>query len=367
MRLTVLLVLIVFQFGFSQERSKQYWQRYDRARIQLASDQPIRAIPTFQALYAEDSADANVALLLGISYIEANIETEKASLLLEQAKEEIGHLMENSGIGPPEYVYYYLIIAYTRAERCLKALKAFDTFVDLADHVDDKQYLKEARKWSMMCGDPTTEAIPIKKRLKKVDRKVVTEPHDYSTASTLYGVQVGALVDPQLTRKFEGLKNVEVYTDMTGTFRYVIGNFIYRSQALRMLEKVKGAGYPDAFIVDITDPDRFPLEVLSVDGIGVNETISGKVDYRIQLAAFAEPFEDKLANYYLMIDSISEVSLNELTLLTVGSFKSYGKALELRNEIRQKGFNEAFIVAFNRGRKIPVDDARKFLRDYTEE
>lgn len=359
--------LLFTQFAFAQERDNSYWQRYDQARILLASDQPIKAIPIFGTLCEEDSTDANSAFLLGVAYIEANIETEKATLLLEQAQNSVDRLIENSGIGPPEYVYYYLIIAYTRAGRCMRALKAFDTFVDHADHVDDKQYLKEARKWSMMCGDPATEAIPIKRRLKRVERKVVTEPHDYTTPSTLYGVQVGALVDPQLTRKFDGLKNVEVFTDMTGTFRYVIGNFIYRSQAERMLEKIRSAGYPDAFIVDITDPDRFPLEVLSVDGVGVNETISGKVEYRIQLAAFAEPFEDKVAEFYLMIDSISEINLNELTLLTVGSYKSYGKALETRNEIRQKGFNEAFIVAFNRGRKIPVDDARRFLRDYADE
>ena len=61
-----------------------------------------------------------------------------------------------------------------------------------------------------------------------------------------------------MTRKFDGLKNVEVFVDMHGVYRYVIGNFVFRSQAEKMLELVKGTGYADAFIVKITDEETIP-------------------------------------------------------------------------------------------------------------
>ena len=52
---------------------------------------------------------------------------------------------------------------------------------------------------------------------------------------------------------------------MYGVYRYVIGNFNFRSQAEKMLDVVKGVGYADAFIVNITDEERYPLEVVALD------------------------------------------------------------------------------------------------------
>ena len=164
-----------------------------------------------------------------------------------------------------------------------------------------------------------------------------------------------------MTRKFDGLKNVEVYVDMHGVYRYVIGNFVFKSQAQKMLDVVRNTGYIDAFVVNITDEERYPMEVIALDQRSPKSQIRGEVEYKIQLAAFKESMPDESARFYLMVDSISEVSLDDLTLLTVGNFKGYGNALERRTELRQMGFKDAFIVAFNQGRKVSVEDARRFL------
>jgi hypothetical protein len=129
-----------------------------------------------------------------------------------------------------------------------------------------------------------------------------------------------------------------------------------------MLDVVKGVGYADAFIVNITDDERYPLEVVALDQRSPKAQIRGTVDYRIQLAAFKESLPDESAQYYLMIDSISEVSVDDLTLLTVGSFISYGDAILRRDELRLMGFRDAFVVAFNEGRKVSIEDARQYLR-----
>lgn len=287
--------------------------------------------------------------------------------MLELAETHFSELWDNPGVGPPEHLYYYKILAYCRTGDCAKAQvelqKLEEEFEANQEFLkNDEYYLMDGRKWAGLCKEPTIKLLEIPERLVKPNLRVKTQPHRYTTFSTLYGVQIAALLEPQLTRRFDGLKNVEVYVDMQGVYRYVIGNFNFRSQAEKMLDIVKGVGYADAFVVNITDEDRYPLEVVTLDQLSPKTQIRGDVDYRIQLAAYRENLPYESARFYLMVDSITEIALEDLTLLTVGNYKSYGNALEKRDELRMMGFTDAFIIAFNEGRKIPIEDARQYLK-----
>ncbi|MCB9185519.1 MAG: hypothetical protein H6601_02095 [Flavobacteriales bacterium] len=375
MRFAILLPILMFLAFDSSEviaqeaRDQAFWDRYDQARLYIAKHNAGRAIQVLEELHAKDTANANVSYLLGVALIIVGKEPQRAVTLFERADGHFAELWDNPGVGPPEHLPYYLILAYCRTGQCAKATESLkrleDFFSSNEDFLkNDEYYLIDGRKWASRCKEPSAKALEIPERLVKPDLRVKTQPHKYSTYSELYGVQVAALLEPQMTRKFEGLKNVEVYVDMQGVYRYVIGNFVFRSQAEKMLEVVKGVGYADAFVVNITDEDRYPMEVVALDQTSPKAQISGEVDYRIQLAAFKESMPDESAQYYLMVDSIVEIGFEDLTLLTVGEFKSYGDAIERRDEIRRMGFRDAFIVAFNQGRKVPIEDARQYLRKY---
>ncbi|MCF8463760.1 MAG: SPOR domain-containing protein [Flavobacteriales bacterium] len=352
----------------AQEKQNQaFWDRYDQARLSIAKHNAGGSIKILEELYEIDSLNPNVGYLLGVAKIIVGQEPHRAARLFEMSDKHFNELWDNPGIGPPEHLFYYMILAYCRSGQCGKAKEALvrleEAFVDDKKFLgNDEYYLLDGRKWANMCSEPTMKLLEVPERLVKHDLLIRTQPHKYSTFSTLYGVQVAALIEPQMTRKFDGLKNVEVYVDMHGVYRYVIGNFNFRSQAEKMLDVVKGVGYADSFVVNITDEERYPLEVVALDQHSPKAQIRGTVDYRIQLAAFKESLPDELAQYYFMIDSISEVSVNDLTLLTVGSFISYGDAIQRRDELRLMGFRDAFIVAFNEGRKVSIEDARQYLR-----
>lgn len=355
-------------YGLAQDKKDQaFWDKFDQARLYIAKHNAGRSISILEELYALDSVNPNVNYLLGVSLIIVGKEPKRAVELFEMADRHFDELWDNPGVGPPEHLYYYLILAYCRTQQCDKAKENLqrleDAFAANEEFLkNDEYYLIDGRKWAGLCKEPTMELLEVPERLVKHDLRVKTQPHNYSTYSTLYGVQVAALLEPQMTRKFEGLKNVEVYVDMQGVYRYVIGNFVFRSQAEKMLDIVKGVGYVDAFIVNITDEDRYPLEVVALDQKSPKAQIRGEVDYRVQLAAFKESMPDESARFYLMVDSIVELNLEDLTLLTVGSYKSYGNAVERRDELRRMGFKDAFLVAFNEGRKVPINDARHYLR-----
>lgn len=369
LRYPTLVFLVLFSaLSLAQDKKDQaFWDEFDQDRLHIAKHNAGRSIKILEELYAKDTLNPNVGYLLGVSLIIVGKEPARAAKLFETADQHFGELWDNPGVGPPEHLFYYMILAYCRTGQCDKAkynLQRLEEVFNLSQEFlkDDEYYLIDGRKWANLCKEPTVKLLEVPERLVKPDLRVKTQPHKYSTYSTLYGVQVAALLEPQMTRKFDGLKNVEVFVDMHGVYRYVIGNFVFRSQAEKMLEVVKGTGYADAFIVKITDEERYPLEVVALNQKSPKAQIRGEVDYRIQLAAFKESMPDESARFYLMIDSISEMNLEDLTLLTVGNYKSYGDAIERRNELQRMGFNDAFVVAFNEGRKVPLEDARQYLR-----
>lgn len=362
-------VLLLFSAALqAQDRKDQvFWDRFDQARLYIAKHNAGGSIKILEELYVIDSLNPNVGYLLGVAKIIVGQEPQRAARLFEMADTHFDQLWDNPGVGPPEHLFYYMILAHCRSGQCDKAKEALvrleAAFAGEKEFLrNDEYYLFDGRKWANMCSEPTIKLLEVPERLVRPDLRISTQVHRYSTFSTLYGVQVAALLEPQMTRKFDGLKNVEVYVDMHGVYRYVIGNFNFRSQAEKMLQVVKGVGYADAFIVNITDEERYPLEVVALDQRSPKAQIRGTVDYRIQLAAFKESLPDESAQYYLMIDSIAEVSVDDLTLLTVGNYISYGDAVLRRDELRLMGFRDAFIVAFNEGRKVSIEDARQYLR-----
>jgi hypothetical protein len=354
-----------------EAKDQAFWDRFDQARLYIAKHNAGRSIRILEELQSIDSLNPNVSYLLGVSLIIVGKEAKRAAQLFELAHSHFDELWDNPGVGPPEHLFYYLVVAYCRSGECDKAklnlLKLEEVYAsDNGFLSEDEYYLIDGRKWGSLCKEPTLGLLEVSERLIPHNLIVKTQTHKYSTLSTLYGVQVAALLEPQMTRKFEGLKNVEVYVDMNGVYRYVIGHFSFQSQAEKMLEVVRSVGYVDAFVVNISDEDRYPLEVLALDQRSPKAQLRGELDYRVQLAAFKESLPEESARFYLMVDSISEVNLDDMTLLTVGQFKSYAVAVERRDELRMMGFKDAFIVAFNEGKKVSIDDARQYLRRNTE-
>jgi len=153
--------------------------------------------------------------------------------------------------------------------------------------------------------------------------------------------------------------------DENGVFRYVIGNFVLRSQAMKLLEEVRGAGYNDAFVVDINrkDDDRFSTGVTAVDFEPIHFKVRGKIDYRVQIGAFKEMMPDEISKLFLEIDGIEEYRQKDLTILTVGRYENYEVANQYKDELVAKGYADAFVVAFNYNQKISLRQAADYLKE----
>ena len=413
--------------GQTQEKDN-----FNQAKLHLANHKLNQAIPILENLWKSDPNNANLNYLLGLCYVKEDTQIKESVELLETASSiyttnyAAGSSRERRA---PEYVYYYLTIAYSKNGQCEEALRSLNKFYQVYTY-NDEYYLVDGQKWVRECNleKKHDEKVEPKKELKKEEPKVEkpllvqrteddkvkeepevmeekiepiqapeltpeqkagreilaevvkerTEPQmkerlipfddwenlrtrnvNFTTMTSQYGIQVAALIDLKPTRDFTDLKNVEVYVDENGIFRYVIGRFPYKKQAESLKDKIIELGYKDAFIVDINQPD-YNKEVLGLGKASIDWHIDGKVDFRVQVGAFTALVPSAVAEKYLEIDGIKEYPQNGLTILTVGRFKTYKEAQYYREELKTKGIEDAFIVAFNMGNKISLKEAKAY-------
>lgn len=419
---------------------------FNQAKLHLANHKLNMAIPILERLWGQDPQNANLNYLLGLCYVKEDTNIAKSVELLESASAiyttnyESGSNKERRA---PEYVYYYLTIAYSKNNQCEKALGALNKFYQVYTY-QDEYYLVDGQKWVRECNlekkeeklkeeapalvqrvsedeeapvvkEPEVAVVEEPVKVKEVQKdktpaveviaddrqptveseepepakavaavapkpeprfkerlvpfsdweKLRTRAVDYTTMSSLYGVQIASLIDLKPTRDFEGVKNVEVYVDENGVFRYVIGRFSYRSQAESLMKKVRERGYDDAFIVDVNQPN-YNTEVLGLGAENINWSITGKIDFRVQIGAFRTIIPSAVAEKYLEVDGIRENKQNDLTVLTVGSFEYYEDAASFRDELIANGIEDAFVVSFNYGRKVPLKESIQYTKGVDE-
>jgi len=355
----------------------------DKAKVLIASNRTRDAIPLLEDLMKKDNNQAAYNYFLGMCLIKEGIRIEEAVAYLEKAGADYAKTDINPGMGEPEFCWYYLVIGYSRLKECDKAMKTYERFVQVYSQ-GDPFYTNEAMKWIELCHEPMRMAQEIKTRnyinsqssnylkdrlvnMQPESPEVVTREVNYTTTSVLYGVQVSASITPTYTTEFKGLKNVGVYVDENKVYRYVIGNLSFRSQAEELLEEVKTNGYPDAFIVDINQPDTYGEEVMSLNQLSITPQLKGKVEFRVQIGAFAETLPKDLRKFYFEIDKLKEVRENDLTILTAGKFDTYAEAQQHRDLLKQQGLEDAFVTAFNRKQRVPVSVALKYLDQEVKE
>lgn len=416
-----LLVLLALS-ATSQDDPKG--QNFNEAKIALANHKLNQAIPILEKLWSSDQNNANLNYLLGLCYVKEDVNLNKAVEMLETAS-SIYTTDYSAGSGKerraPEYVYYYLTIAYSKTGKCEEALRSLNKFYQVYSY-SDEYYLVDGQKWVRECNlekkeEPIVEVPPVvaveePKKVEPIVEEPLIEPIaeqaivaetpkteeqkareaivaeviqektapqikerlipfsdwenlrtkevSFTSLNSQYGIQIAALVDLKPTRQFENVKNVEVYVDENGIFRYVIGRFLYRQQAEALLNKIREQGYGDAFIVDINQP-YYNKEVLGIGSDNIDWHLDGKVDFRVQVGAFSTIVSGAVAEKYLSIDGIRENQQNALTILTVGSYSTYEDAAKYREELKSQGIDDAFVVAFNRGNKVSLKEAKDFV------
>jgi len=378
----LLFLFLLSSLVFAQ--SKQEF-KFDQARVLLAQREIKPAIEILESLHKDLPDNANINFLLGAAYTELNGEQEEGLKHLLMAGSNVnesymvGSFEEKAA---PIHVYYYLAVAFAEDNRCAEAQAALDLFEKYKEKVD-AYFIEEGKRHIQKC-DMNSNAKPVdllailsksKPLPKKENRKVENTPiildsaaiaergmlvHklEYSTDVPLYGVQIASHLKPVPISNYGNLKNVNVFVGNKGYIRYVVGHFSYRSQAESLLKRLQEQGYKDAFIVNVNNARKYSNELISFNNVNVRSGIKGAVEYYIQLGAFKKKLTEDQINAYINLDGVEEISYNGLNILAVSGAETYKATKEKLKDVHANGYKDAYIIAFNKGKKVPLENAK---------
>lgn len=90
---------------------------------------------------------------------------------------------------------------------------------------------------------------------------------------------------------------------------------------------------------------------------------SSAIVYKIQLASFKTKLPESIAKSLKKLEMLRKVDNYKdekgVTYYTTGSVKSYQDAVTLQNQVKLEGMKNASIAAFNNGKRITPEEARK--------
>lgn len=129
-------------------------ENFNQAKLHLANHKLNQAIPILEKLWSNDPGNANLNYLLGLCYVKEDQKIKESVELLETASSiyatdyQAGSNRERRA---PEYVYYYLTIAYSKNGQCEEALRALNKFYQVYTY-NDEYYLVDGQKWVRECN-----------------------------------------------------------------------------------------------------------------------------------------------------------------------------------------------------------------------
>ena len=84
----------------------------------------------------------------------------------------------------------------------------------------------------------------------------------------------------------------------------------------------------------------------------------GNVVYNVQIGAFRNAIQsDVLSKKFNIKETIKSEMADGYSKFMVGNFNEYKEARSHREQVKQKGCNSAFVVAYNGSKRITVQEA----------
>ena len=180
-------------------------------------------------------------------------------------------------------------------------------------------------------------------------------------------MQVGVYSSAKTSAELKGVGPLKTEKLSNGLIRYTTGTFANLNEANDRRDQVRAAGIPDAYVVSFKKGQRSASSQASSSRSNFNGSVTSTranqgLLFKVQIAAYktkvsiaGDPMLNQLSSFGVDFTATS----SGLFLYTAGSFILKKEADELRNELINLGISDAFVVAFNGGKKISIAQADK--------
>lgn len=289
-RLQLFLVFVLlFNISSAQEVTEDFKKKFIQAKNLMQEFQYEKASPIIEGLLEKDPKNANLQFMLATCFTMGPVVDNRAISLLENCKLEISDTYDASS--PLERktsinVHFYLAVAYAQSFNFEKANAANDYYHELTGTINGR-YMRDAKLWidkmselkDMLATEPVedyndtfgwgegeegfadAEAVNQSVAAPEVfEQKAQEIAQNKNTGDKFFGVQIGAFAQSIPSYIFSGTENVKAYKGKEGIVRFVVGNVATREEAEAIRDKMRRAGYTDAFIVHL-DREDFIKEI----------------------------------------------------------------------------------------------------------
>lgn len=269
-------LVIVFFNAFSQGDLKA---KFEKGRNYMEEFRFEKAAPIFEELHRIDSANMNIAYLLGVCYTMGPVFDNHAIHFFEKAKHSMNEDYDASSHterSVPIHVYYYLAVAYAQSFNFDAATAANERFRELIGTINGK-YLRDAepvitamQELKALLNDPAENGDAFSWDSEGGNGEIIGDGSGEGSGNTgntgasgndgNYGVQIGAFAHSIPSYIFSKTENVKAYKGPNGLVRFVVGSLPTREEAEMLRDRLRTSGYPDAFLVRL-NREEFMQEV----------------------------------------------------------------------------------------------------------
>lgn len=198
--------------------------------------------------------------------------------------------------------------------------------------------------------------------------------NEFAKGDIVYRVQLGAYKNRISKEIFRNAGTVlELKTD-DNYFRYTTKGYKTIQDAANAKADLVLEGYGDAFITAYKDGKRIPMsatkatmETNEKEDITKIESFSSVdkslVSFKIQLGALRRAGSNDMEEKIKDLEGVEKQSTGSgMIRYTTGNFSDYSKADKTRQELADKGFIEAFVIAVFKGEVISIQEAQELLK-----
>ena len=198
----------------------------------------------------------------------------------------------------------------------------------------------------------------------------------------VYKVQLAIYNDgvpPRMINRLLSLEDLESFTENNGNVIYAVGNYLTIDDALGREFELEKLGFNNLSILEYEngvltvytppvaqkdqevtkeeakdeDNNLDSLLVIKKEDVVKKEIdFSNSTVYRVQIGAFNVNLSEKI---FQGVDNVVSFKGNDgLVRYMTGSFDNYSDAINYRNQMRSRGFEDAFVVTFKDGKRVPL-------------
>ncbi|MBZ0205563.1 MAG: hypothetical protein K8H89_04515 [Flavobacteriales bacterium] len=182
-------------------------------------------------------------------------------------------------------------------------------------------------------------------------------------------VQLGAFRHRLSQNIFTGISDLVTLKGNDGLTRYYTGSFTDINEAAKHKVNMLLNGFEGAFLVAFKDGKRVSITEAgaqltgpeNLDDIPLGSINTDNLKFRVQLGTFAGNVPMETMSKYVDLGNVKPVASQSAVRYLYGEYPTRTAAEEARKELRNLGFEDAFVVGEMNGRIIQAEDAEKLL------